>query len=117
MVNRQTFPSINITFPRTTYAGGKNTPLSLDNNRNHQKKPNISNPTEDEYLIPEEQKHPNGKNPKYEEHIKHKLSSELKHLRKLLNDDMASMIQPLKNIMDELEKSNKILQKAANNDH
>ena len=23
-VNRQTFPSINITFPRTTYAGGKN---------------------------------------------------------------------------------------------
>ena len=24
MVNRQTFPSINITFPRTTYAGGKN---------------------------------------------------------------------------------------------
>ena len=25
MVNRQTFPSINITFPRTTYAGGKNT--------------------------------------------------------------------------------------------
>ena len=24
-VNRQTFPSINITFPRTTYAGGKNT--------------------------------------------------------------------------------------------
>ena len=25
MVNRQTFPSINITFPRTTYAGGKYT--------------------------------------------------------------------------------------------
>ena len=24
MVNRETFPSINITFPRTTYAGGKN---------------------------------------------------------------------------------------------
>ena len=24
IVNRQTFPSINITFPRTTYAGGKN---------------------------------------------------------------------------------------------
>ena len=24
MVNRQTFPSINITFPRTTYAGGNN---------------------------------------------------------------------------------------------
>ena len=26
MVNRQTFPSINITFPRTTYAGGKKVP-------------------------------------------------------------------------------------------
>ena len=29
MVNRQTFPSINITFPRTTYAGGKNQTLWL----------------------------------------------------------------------------------------
>ena len=32
MVNRQTFPSINITFPRTTYAGGKN-PASLQHFR------------------------------------------------------------------------------------
>ena len=28
MVNRQTFPSINITFPRTMYAGGKNVQIS-----------------------------------------------------------------------------------------
>ena len=29
-VNRQTFPSINITFPRTTYAGGNKLSLTLD---------------------------------------------------------------------------------------